>query len=49
VEKKDLWDVIQALRQKQTEIRTEFDGQWDEFKKRNEAWKAWAAIDRRKR
>jgi hypothetical protein len=49
VEKKELWEVIQALRDKQREIRDAFQKQWDEFKKLDRAWKGWNAQERRKR
>ncbi|KAF8069594.1 hypothetical protein HT031_001711 [Scenedesmus sp. PABB004] len=49
VEKKELWEVIQALRDKQREIRTAFNAKWDEFKKQDKAWKGWFAQERKKR
>lgn len=49
VEKKELWEVISALRDKQREIRTVFQAKWDEFKKLDKAWKGWFAEERKKR
>lgn len=49
VEKKELWEVISALRDKQREIRTAFQAKWDEFKKLDKAWKGWFAEERKKR
>eukprot|EP00879_Flechtneria_rotunda_P000406 GHRR01000500.1.p1 GENE.GHRR01000500.1~~GHRR01000500.1.p1 ORF type:complete len:620 (+),score=299.54 GHRR01000500.1:185-2044(+) len=48
-EKKELWEVIQALRDKQREIRTAFNEKWEEFKKQDRAWKGWFAQERKKR
>lgn len=49
VEKKELWEVIQALRDKQREIRAAFNEKWEEFKKQNKAYMGWAAQERKKR
>jgi uncharacterized coiled-coil DUF342 family protein len=49
VEKKELWEVISALRDKQREIRTAFQAKWDEFKLLDKAWKGWFAEERKKR
>jgi len=49
VEKKELFEVINALRDKQREIRTAFQAKWDEFKKVDRAWKGWFAEERKKR
>lgn len=49
VEKKELWEVIQALRDKQREIRSAFNEKWEEFKKQNRAYLGWAAQERKKR
>jgi len=49
VEKKELFEVINALRDKQREIRTAFQAKWDEFKKQDRAWKGWFAEERKKR
>lgn len=49
VEKKELWEVIQALRDKQREIRAAFNEKWEEFKKQNRAYLGWAAQERKKR
>lgn len=48
-EKKEQWEVIQALRDKQREIRTAFSDKWEEFKKQNRAYQGWAAEERKKR
>lgn len=48
-EKKDLWELISKLRDKQRELRDAFNGQWDEFKKADRAFKAWLVRDRVKR
>lgn len=49
VEKKELWEIIQTLRDKQREIRNAFNEQWEEFKKQDKAWKGWFAQERKKR
>lgn len=49
VEKKEQWEVIQALREKQREVRSAFNDKWEEFKKRDRAFKAWFAQERKKR
>lgn len=49
VEKKECWDIIQALRAKQKEIRDAFNEKWTEFKKQDTAYRGWFREERKKR
>jgi uncharacterized coiled-coil DUF342 family protein len=49
VERKECWEVVEALKKKQKEIRDAFEGKWQEFKKLDKAYKGWAAEQRKVR
>ncbi len=48
-EKKECWDIIQALKAKQQEIRSEFDGRYRAFIKEDRAYRTWSYIERKKK
>lgn len=48
-EKKECWDIMQALRSKIGEIRSAYDVRFTEYKAQERAWRGWAAEDRKKR
>jgi len=49
VERKECWEVVEALKKKQKEIRDAFEGKWQEFKKLDKAYKGWFAEQRKVR